>query len=184
MGYFVGIKMDAKFDTLRKMMREPFKKELPTEYAKTAGLIDQAHITLAHLGKQMPDTETFQQVGESTQPFTLLVRGVTIFRNSQTTHLVLPVTEGKDKLRTLNASLRRGGRAPDRSYTPHMTIVSIPNDEDGQSDGYQRMLKIRDKFKAKEWGTLHVAAFHLFSSTQGVVRVVDRWALSASESVM
>jgi len=181
MGYFAGIKGSDEFETIIKQLRESFPS---IDVSKFDGLRDQSHITLAHLGKQHPDTERFQDIGGSCQPFEISIEGVRIFRNQQTTHLVLPVAQGAGELKILNAHLRKGGKVPDRNYTPHMTVISAPSDMRGESAAYKGMLAFRDKHNGHQWGRMVVTSFHLFSSSNGVVKPVDQWRLTSFKEVM
>ena len=181
-GYFAGIKGSEEFDMLIRQMRQTSFPSI--DVSKWDGLKEQAHITLAHLGKQRPDTERFQDVGQSREPFEISIEGVKIFSNQQTTHLVLPIVHGSDELRMLNAHLRTAGKVLDRGYTPHMTVVSALNDRRGETDAYRQMLLFREKYHDKVWGRMVVTSFHLFTSTQGVCRAVDVWRLSGKGEVM
>jgi 2'-5' RNA ligase len=175
-GYFAGIAASDEIETLIESLRDSFVSiEVKTSTP---------HITLAHLGKQRPDTERFEDIGTSSQPFELSIEGVKIFRNKQTTHLVLPIVQGAGELRLLNSQLRTGGKVPDRNYSPHMSILSAPSDVRGESVEYKEMLKFRNKYKGHVWGRMVVTSFKLFSSTQGVCRVVDQWRLSSGRGVM
>ena len=181
MGYFAGIKGSDEFESIIKQLRNSFPS---IDVSKFDGLRDQSHITVAHLGKQRPDTERFQDVGGSSQPFEISIEGARIFRNQETTHLVLPVVQGAGELRLLNASLRTGGKIPDRNYTPHMTVISAPSDMRGESAAYKEMLAFRDKYNGQQWGRMVVASFHIFSSSGGVVKPVDQWRMTSFKEVM
>jgi 2'-5' RNA ligase len=179
MGYFVGVPASDEFDTLIKSLRESISAiDYETLNRGTP------HITIAHLGKQRPDTERYQDVGASCQPFELSIEGVRIFRNTATTHLVLPVVQGEDELRGMHTRLRPGRGIPDRDYSPHMTLASAPSDSQGESQVYQQMLAFRDKYAGHPWGRMVVVSFHLFSSSHGVAKSVDQWRMTSFKEVM
>jgi 2'-5' RNA ligase len=182
MGYFVGIQAPNDIDRAVEAMRGAVPD---CDQEKLIGLRDQSHITIAHLGKQMPDVEGFQQIAECSMPFEVTFQGLSIFRNQNTTHLVIPVVgEAVGKLRVLHARMAKFSRSHGRTYNPHMTIATVPSDKAGESQSYRRMLALREKYRKQVWGQMVVCSFQLFSSTQGVVRVVDRWQLTAKEEVM
>jgi len=163
LGYFIGIPASEEFKTIIKSLAESISAE---DRPRTP------HITLAHLGKQRPDTEGFQEVATSISPFEISIEGMRIFRNREMSHLVLDIAQGAGELRQLNAALRSVDKVPQRNYTPHMTVISDPS-----AKGYQEMLRLRDKYNGHQWGRMVVTSFYLFSSTAGVSRAVDQWRL-------
>ena len=148
------------------------------------GLRGQAHITVAHLGRQMPDISTFEQISQTCVPFEISFEGVSIFRNQRTTHLVLPVAMGNAEMKLMYAKLRKTGKSPDRVFNAHMTVATVPTDAAGESVAYRKMLGFREKFKSQKWGNMVVDSFKLFTSTKGIVKVTDSWRLSGTEEVM
>lgn len=184
MAYFTGIQSSEELDTMVRQLRESLNLDTGN-VEQQRGLRMQSHITLAHLGKQRPDTDHYQDIGESHEAFEIELAGVSIFRNPKTTHLVLPVTLGMSNMKLLEASLRKESRQAGRTYNAHMTVGSCPTEWGGVGlDNYELMANFREKYAQKTWGRMVVSQFQLFSSTQGVCRVMDRWRLTGLTGVM
>lgn len=173
MGYFIGIAANDEFKTITKSLAESIDTEEPPRTP---------HITLAHLGKSQPDTERFYDVAMSISPFEISIEGAMIFSNPAMTHLVLPVAQGVADLKVLRGRLQAaGGFSP---YTPHITVASAANSREGETDAYRQMIAFQTKFAMQVWGRMVVSQFHVFSSTQGEIRMLDSWNLSANGGVM
>lgn len=182
MGYFVGVQAPDDIDRVVESMRGAVPD---CQEEKLIGMRGQSHSTIAHLGKQMPDVEGFQLIAECSMPFEVTCEGLSIFRNQNSTHLVMPIVgPGSGKLRVLHSRMQKFSKSFGRTYNPHMTISTVPTDAAGESRQYRRMLDLREKHRKQTWGNMAISSFQLFSSTQGVVRVVDRWQLTAKEEVM
>ena len=181
MGYFVGAKASSEFETLIHSLREELLSGAGEDDSRPQAGKD-AHITIAHLGKQLPDTERFQDVAASHAPFEVDIQGASVFRNKQTTHLVLPVCQGADELRVLHTCLRSEA-SYGMSYNPHITVLSFSSEiEDNLI--YRQVIKFRKKFAQQKWGAFPILKFCLFSSRSGVVSSRDSWRLNAAKDVM
>lgn len=175
MGYFVGVPASPEMATLVESLRG----NVPgCHQDNQLGLRDHVHVTLAHLGKQTPDTEHFAEIAHGRMPFEASFEGASIFRNAKTTHLVLPVTLGSDSLRMLHAQLKKSGKNAGHVFVPHMTVSTIYSDAKGESESYPSMVEFRDRCQKHEWGRMIVSSFCLYSSRRGDCRVVDRWSLT------
>ena len=181
MGYFTGIQASEEIDRAVEAMRGAVP-----DCAQEAlvGVRGQTHITLAHLGRQLPDTSNFEQIGMASMPFEISIDGAAIFRNHRTTHLVLPVTKGNDELQMLELKMRKQSRSPARTYNGHLTVATIPTDAKNESIGYRKMIAFREKYGKQHWGRMVVTSFQLFTSTKGRCRISDRWHLTGREEVM
>lgn len=180
MGYFIGLKAADDLDRIVEGLREVIPD---CEQQQLHGMRGQAHITIAHLGRQFPDLSTFEAMAKTCSPFEISLGGVEIFRNSATTHLVLPVSMGRREMKRLHAKLQKPGKSIPRVFNAHITVATVPS-SDGDSPSYLQMLGFRDRFGGRTWGNMVVDSICLFTSRRGVVRVMDRWRLSGTDEVM
>lgn len=181
MGYFIGIQASDELEKIVQSLRSAIPG---SEQEWLFGMQGQTHITLAHLGKQLPDTSNFEDIGMHTMPFEISVEGVSIFRNQKSTHLVLPIIVGLPEMRLLRTKLRKESRTPDRVFNAHMTVATVVTDKQGESASYRKMLGFRAKFQSQRWGRMVVNSFQLCSSTNGVAKISDRWSLRGHGEVM
>jgi 2'-5' RNA ligase len=182
---FIGIKFPLlkQIDPLLKALAQPAGDSLLKIRVTPPKNL---HLTLKFLGTIEPEQEAalatvLSTVSAAHSEFQINCSGVGFFKDSIWVGIT-PNNQLSDLVGKLNESLAAVGLEPEtKPYTPHITVARFG------ALAKPKLLKIANRFEAKQWGEIKVNKFHLYRSETlpegAMYYIINKYELAAADGL-